>query len=832
MANVTYTVKSGDTLSKIAANYNTTVDTLAKLNNIKNVNLIYTGQVLTISKSDGTTTPVTTVTNTTNQVTIVHFGLQADTDRSVFITWEWSKANTEKYQVKWYYYTENGIWFTGSDTEVEEKESIYNAPTNATQVKVTVKPISKTRTVNKKETSYWTAEWSTTKYYSFSDNPPIAPGTPDVSIEDYKLLAVLDNLDLNATSIQFQVVQVDGTQLKIFQTSNTSIQYASDSETTGGYARYSCYVNAGCEYKVRCRSVRDNLYSDWSDYSGSVNTKPGASSGITTCKATSETSILLEWGAVANATSYDIQYTTKKEYFEGSDSLTTESGIETNRYELTGFQTGSEYFFRVRAVNSEGESAWSDIVSVTIGKPPTAPTTWSSTTTAMVGETLTLYWVHNAEDNSTQTYADVELYIGGVKESHTVDTTDEEDDEKTMHYAIDTSKYVEGTKIEWRVRTAGVTKEYGEWSIQRTVDVYSPVTLALSVTNADGEVLNVLESFPFYISAIAGPDTQSPIGYHVTVTADEAYETFDSIGNSKIVSAGEAVYYKHFDTSEDLLVEMSAGNVDLSNNISYTVSVTVSMNSGLTATATAKFSVAWTDNQYDPNAEISVDKDRLTASIRPFCVDENNNPIEGILLSVYRREYDGTFTELATGLENGADIFITDPHPSLDYARYRVVATTVDTGAVSYYDVPGYPVNETGIVIQWNEEWKNFDNTNEDAMAEPIWAGSLLKLPYNVDVSDSYAMDASFVKYIGRSNPVSYYGTQLGITSTWSSDIDKRDTETLYALRRLAIWPGDVYVREPSGTGYWANVVVSFNINHLDLTIPVSLRITRVEGGA
>ena len=42
---------------------------------------------------------------------------------------------------------------------------------------------------------------------------------------------------------------------------------------------------------------------------------------------------------------------------------------------------------------------------------------------------------------------------------------------------------------------------------------------------------------------------------------------------------------------------------------------------------------------------------------------------------------------------------------------------------------------------------------------------------------------------------------------------------------------GDVYVREPSGSGYWANVSVSFSQRHTALTIPVTLNLTRVEGG-
>lgn len=46
----TYVVKSGDYLGKIAQQYNTTVDSLKKLNQISNTNLIYPGQILNINK--------------------------------------------------------------------------------------------------------------------------------------------------------------------------------------------------------------------------------------------------------------------------------------------------------------------------------------------------------------------------------------------------------------------------------------------------------------------------------------------------------------------------------------------------------------------------------------------------------------------------------------------------------------------------------------------------------------------------------------------------------------------------------------------------------------
>ena len=113
----------------------------------------------------------------------------------------------------------------------------------------------------------------------------------------------------------------------------------------------------------------------------------------------------------------------------------------------------------------------------------------------------------------------------------------------------------------------------------------------------------------------------------------------------------------------------------------------------------------------------------------------------------------------------------------------------------------------------------------------PQWSGSMVRIPYNVDVSETYNPDVSLVEYIGRKNPVSYYGTQRGEGGSWSATIPKSDKETIHALRRLKSWMGDVYVREPSGIGYWAKVKVSMSQRHGNVTIPVSFDVTRVEGG-
>ena len=102
-----------------------------------------------------------------------------------------------------------------------------------------------------------------------------------------------------------------------------------------------------------------------------------------------------------------------------------------------------------------------------------------------------------------------------------------------------------------------------------------------------------------------------------------------------------------------------------------------------------------------------------------------------------------------------------------------------------------------------------------------------------MQTSEAYAYDSALRGYAGRSHPVSYYGTQHGQTATLSGVVIKGyEHSTLEAVRMLAAWPGDCYIREPLGTGYWANVRPSVSSTFNTAAIQVNLEVSRVEGGA
>lgn len=724
----------------------------------------------------------------------------------------------------------------------------------------------------------------------------------------------------------------------------------------GGYLSWESPIDIGHRYSVRCKARYKNTYdSDWvttENVSSSPEPTELLSPTVTRNSATGGLNILLEWRRSKTAEKYKIQYAAVapnvKPIFDNSDdgSVKTpieveDTGEEIQRFTLVSVDTGLVYYFRIASVLGNNiQSKWSKIIpedGLVVGTLPGPPQTWSSASTVSVGEPIYLYWIHNPTDGSSETAAELFLELRYITQNGTEeiyqyteylskDTSYEEKDQTSEFYFSthpDSEWYdliKNGAKLSWKVQTAGVSGELGNdpikhWSPVNTINIYAPPKLTFEVT-PHGDMTHTApdsptdqdfecSSFPLTIYAFAGPESQTPVSYHISIKSDTSYETVDYDGNDKWISTGDVLYSRYFDN--ETIVEnqtISASDVNLDNGEYYIIECVVSMDSGLSASRAMRFKVQWSDESYIPDATVEYDPETYTTKIRPYCIAHNTNYykviqngsqylatdeqvqivwgearktasgrlirtsdikkavvysgiavdddgmykneeilyyqvttastlVEGITLSVYRREYDGRFTKIATGLDNSKSIEVVDPHPALDYARYRIVAMVNDTGAISYSDIPGLLIGETGIIIQWDEAWSNFDITPSLShdLITPAWTGSLIRLPYNIDVTPSYTIETALVEYAGRENPVSYYGTHVGETATWTAVIPKTDKETIYALHRLAKWRGNVYAREPSGMGYWATVGVQFPQKHLDPSVTVTLTLTRVEGG-
>lgn len=781
----------------------------------------------------------------------VQLALEQNSDNTMVASWTFdTKKNdhTDHYEVEWQYTTGNVnkkgsvIWFIGNEGTEKGKQSTYSVPANAIWVRFRAKPVSGTYKSGKTEKSYWTGDWCARKKFNYKNRQlPDVPPTPTVTISGNKLTAVVDNYTgsnitaANKSMMQFQIVKNNG---PILATKKASIVKRRSALTIT--------VALGNLYKVRVRGTNKWGESNWTEYTDNVSTIPTAVKSISSIKAKSENSVELKWSSASPVTEYEIQYADASGKFDVSDDVQSIStGNTRTTHLISGLGSGQRWYFRVRGKNSEGEGGWCSknkdkkYPSIVIGTTPSAPTTWSYYSTSTPSGAIVLNWQHNTEDGSDQTGAQIEVTVKRGSSETTKTFTATTASRITVNNGtnkLDPATLLDGDILKWRVRTKGAINTYSPWSTNRTVTIYAEPTVTVDMqAAATGDDISVFTAYPFTTTLTAQPATQNAISFNFTITSNTDYDTVDEIGRVTHVRTGEVIFSKYINDpgGNTVTFDLGPGDVHLETGAEYTANVVVGMNSGLQAEDDISFSTEFEDDEFELEAEIGINTETLEAIIRPYCVgpEFGEQIYSGAVLGVYRREPDGTFTEIQRDISMADNITVTDPHPALDLARYRITAISDTTGRVTFFDATGVDVGEPSIVIQWDEDWTDYNSNGEDESSAPAWSGSMLKLPYNVDISDRYAPNVSLVEYIGREHPVSYYGTQKGHTSSWKADIPKDDTDTLYAIRRLARYSGDVYVREPNGTGYWAQVNVSYDIEHDNQVVSVSFDVTRVEGG-
>lgn len=819
----------------------------------------------------------------TKSVTLTEIQDLSVEERSVYVSWTFKDSDhAEKYEYTWQYCV-NNVWFSGSSGSVEAnkqtpKRCTYSYPEEATNVKVFVKPVSK----KKDKKSYYFVGSAKSKSKVVSTLLPDRPSEPSVSISDFTLTASVTITDSNAKTVQFEFVRAD---------TGGPVGNPLPAGIIAQQATVQITATNGWTYRVRCRAANAaGSYGPWSNFSSDTEgeTPPGAIVNAPRGSALSSNSIYVEWDAADNADEYILQYTIQKRFFDAvPDQVHETSELTVTHTELQGLETDysytttGEWYFRVKAKNDKGESGWSPIGSCPVGKKPDPPTTWSSRATASPGDDIYLYWTHNSTDSSREVDAKLRLNINGTIATCTVpnETTQDEDTGTHRYHLTEEALsngdwtiegqvnvhwlFVDGANIKWTVQTRGAIAQYSEPSIEREINIYAPPSLSLylgaenkwywdnlefseesSIHTTAGELtpmevnefgVQTLTKYPFYIRLNSSPLNQTPVSYNIAIIADEAYSDVDELGNSINVRAGQEVYSRYIVSSEhSVLTYVLPTDINLYDGINYKILATLAMDSGLGAEAASSFAVDLEEPEdIILDAESIYDEERIALSLAPYCEDEEANPVPGMTLAIHRKQADGSFVEIASGLPSELRTFVVDPHPNLGDCSYRIVGTLTRTGRMYFVDIMPDPIPETAIIIQWDEDIRAFDEStvNEDELVESPHSGTTLKLPYNVDIQDTTNPDVAFVQYIGRKHPVSYYGTHIGETAQWTCEIPKDDTETIALLRHLQAWMGDAYVRERSGLGYWAQVKPSFNLEHCKVTVPVTLAITRVEGG-
>lgn len=610
---------------------------------------------------------------------------------------------------------------------------------------------------------------------------------------------------------------------------------------------------------VKFRAASRNTYGDtWSASStwSPILYTPSLPVANLEAEPTGSGTVELSWQRISGyADATAVEWSPRPDFRPGTEGNGSASLDDETAYTATvDTSVATTWHFRVRVSKSSMPSEWAVYGPVKVGTTPTAATTYATDGSYPSSGTATLRWSHNCEDGCT-----VKASRVWTRVKHADGTWEDAAEATTgagaLSYDLPLSGMADGDEVHWKVQTESVVDTWGEYSAERSFMVYSSPTLSLSATGGDGESAlgeDGLASFPLTIGFALTNTAHGAVMFGAWITCEDENTAPGADGIETTDAPGTTVWRGDVQDGDEgwasgtsATIEVGSGNRIVNGN-RYTIHAVAALSNGLRATAEATFEAKWDDAVPVPFMRFG-DADGYAAVIYPCCeaLDANGDPIpltdgqgnpvywegnaddpmnvleEGVTLALYRIDAHGMSELVQDGIANGYGSVVIDPHPTLNGCAYRLVAKRDATGATAYEEDEAY-VDCQSVLIQWDEP--------SERAEEGVATFSMLELPYDIQLANDADYDVSFADYYGNAHPVARFGTQLGMSSTWSADIVyARDSDELRLARRLQVLQGTCYVREPSGTGYPAVVKVSERLSGAGL-VALTFKVTRVEG--
>ena len=236
-----------------------------------------------------------------------------------------------------------------------------------------------------------------------------------------------------------------------------TVEYSDGSSTSTATASGTTWTHSdptlGTEYEYKVRAVNSAGDGPWSDAAkATAYTAPAQVTGLGA--TASNGAITLSWSAPADGGSSITSYTV--EYSDGSSTSTaTASGTTWTHSDPT---LGTEYEYKVRAVNSAGDGPWSDAAKATAYTAPAQVTGLGATAS---NGAITLSWSAPADGGSSITSYTVEYSDGSSTSTATASGTTWTHSDPTL-----------GTEYEYKVRAVNSAGD-GPWSDAAKATAYT-----------------------------------------------------------------------------------------------------------------------------------------------------------------------------------------------------------------------------------------------------------------------------------------------------------------------------------------------------------------------
>ena len=536
---------------------------------------------------------------------------------------------------------------------------------------------------------------------------------------------------------------VDGFKVERSTDGGAWSQVGTASASATSYADTATSANHSYAYRVR--AYKGPLNSGYAT-SGTTYNTPSAPS-VTGVARTGETTVLVSLSNPGTtATSLELQRS------QDRSQATTLPAVPGRVDRVTDNPGGGTFYYRAR--NRRGElasawSAWSD--GVTTVCPPAAPTPVYPESSEVVPTSrahVDFRWLHNPLDGSAQEAAQVEVAWGGGSrslEAGAAQTARCEND-----FGVNASP-------SWRVRTMGVSGEWGPWSSWVAFRCYQEPSLHF--TSPDGTDVE-----------------RVPIS--VELAYSDASGSLSSLEVEALDGRGERVWSRSLGRETSCTVER--GEWLPEDGADYTLVARATSTSSLSASCTVAVPV-----RYNPpdTASVVASDDPETGMVT-VTVEASGEPGAEKYVSVdlYRVNPDGSLTSLAVGIGDGTSV--TDRHAPLntDYA-YRAVAFA-ESGSPSSLDA-AHRVRCPRFCAVW-------DGGVATARLDPSWTRKTSR------------PERTLVRYAGRKMPVAYDSDAASVSHSLSATMESR--EQAEGWEEMVMAGGPCVFKTPMGDVFWAAV--------------------------
>ena len=299
---------------------------------------------------------------------------------------------------------------------------------------------------------------------------------------------------------------------------STSQTFSSFAYNVSGITATSTSVSGlakGTPYYWRVQAANSGGGSDWSSVWNFTTVSPqlpAAPELVSPVNDATEVSVpaSLAWNAAVDASSYTVQVSTSQTFSTYAYNV---SGITTTSTSVSSLAAGTSYYWRVQAVNADGNSGWSSVWSFTTTVPPVpaAPLLASPVNGAInVAMPAALSWnsssgasSYTVQASASQTFATLVYNTSGITSTSTTVTG-----------------LSAGTPYYWRVLAANSTGN-SDWSAVwsfTTTNAQIPAAPALS--SPSNGAFNVSKSPTLSWNASSGATS-----YRLQVSTSSTFST-------------------------------------------------------------------------------------------------------------------------------------------------------------------------------------------------------------------------------------------------------------------------------------------------------------------